>query len=212
MGTGSWHFSVSVHVCACVSDSVTARLIGSWVEQEGRRSGWEVEWPASKGMYSVRLNKCSGSENGQYLAIGGQLCATWQQGQKARGSLSLQHPQPVFIPHNVKSTWCIKVSSGQQNLIIYFFDIVCMCTADNFINLSLWFDSVTSPKTVSSLIEMRKNKAQVVTTKKSRDFKRHAGQFLFLAQLLLRNPSRCTHTSIWEKWLRTNHFLFYSFI
>lgn len=36
----SWHFNLLVYGCAaCVSGWVTARLIGSWVDREGGRSG-----------------------------------------------------------------------------------------------------------------------------------------------------------------------------
>lgn len=49
-----------------VSDLVTAEMIGSHVDLEGKRSGrelqrsdWEAEGSASNSMYSVKLNKLS---------------------------------------------------------------------------------------------------------------------------------------------------------
>ncbi len=133
-----------------VYGSVTARLIGSWVDHEGRRSGLEVEGPASKGMYSVRLNKHTGSENGQYLVRWGQLCAIWQRGQTARGNTFTVTPTACFyfsqcnislaIADALKHLWGSKTPAVNPDMC------VCVCTADNFVDFSLWFGHVTRPQ------------------------------------------------------------------
>lgn len=202
----------------CVSGSVTARLIGSWVDHEGRRSGLEVEGPASKGMYSVRLNKHTGSENDQYLVRWGQLCAVWQRGQTARGNTFTATPTAGFYFSqcniSLANADALKYPRGSKNPSRQPW--LCVCARQMILlifpcGLAMW----RGPKIVFPLNTWKRGGKKSIDCENQKaicDFTWHAGQFIFLPRLLLRHTPRHTHTNIREKWLRENRFLFYSFI
>lgn len=87
--------------------------------------------------------------------------------------------------------------------------IVSVCTADNFVNFSLWFGHVTRPQTVSPKNARVKERERNDCLWQPQSYSAIShGHFLFRPQLRLRR----THTNIRRKWLRKNHILFYSFI